>query len=668
MGLVALVLGLAGVALSAAAIAACLGLRSPVSFALAWFLVAWGLVVVLTLALSVFSAWTVTWTLVAIGLATVGSVAVWQRRGRPAAPPAGPAGRAVAAELRDPALAMLAGAVVLGWAYLAVVGVVIPPMDWDVLMYHLPRIVLWMQQGGVGAIPNAGTSIVAHPPGAEIAQGTTMLLSGGDRWVWVIQWIAGGATALGVAGIARRIGVERRGALFAALVFLTFPIVVVQGATAYNDVVVAAALVAAVYFALGGTSAELALAAVAVALALTTKISGILALPALVLFVLVAAPRERLARIFLVGGAGCAAGCGWYLWNLARTGSWDGGLADEFDQTPSRAVLDVLLRAEGYAVSSLDLSGVVGSDRWLFPLAGIALTAVCAVLARRGRAWIGLAVAALAVAVTPWAIDVAHDVAVRAFARGWIAIGKRDVIGFLPGSVETRASPPEAWFGPALVPLGLAAMLLVLLRGGRTTSRALVLTACLGVPLVLLATNSFAFAWQEQRGRFFVFAAAIAAAGFGVLERSATARWAGATVSVLTLGLTIVHYSARPLGVELLEPRTEPTLWTAPRWEAQSAYSRDAPEVGEALRRVADEIPIDATIALARVVQAPYYPLLGPGPWRQAVFVPPDGHIPREASWVAIPIGGHADVPPTEWRLLPGTGTGDAWTIYRRVG
>jgi hypothetical protein len=211
-------------------------------------------------------------------------------------------------------------------------------------------------------------------------------------------------------------------------------------------------------------------------------------------------------------------------------------------------------------------------------------------------------------------------------------------------------------------------MLLVLLRGGRTTSRALVLTACLGVPLVLLATNSFAFAWQEQRGRFFVFAAAIAAAGFGVLERSATARWAGATVSVLTLGLTIVHYSARPLGVELLEPRTEPTLWTAPRWEAQSAYSRDAPEVGEALRRVADEIPIDATIALARVVQAPYYPLLGPGPWRQAVFVPPDGHIPREASWVAIPIGGHADVPPTEWRLLPGTGTGDAWTIYRRVG
>jgi hypothetical protein len=423
------------------------------------------------------------------------------------------------------------------------------------------------------------------------------------------------------------------------------------------------------YFLLGQGRVELSLASISLALALTTKISAILALPALALFVLIAIPRDRRLPVAVSGVMGCLLGCGWYVWNLARTGSWDGGLADEFDQTPSRAPLDILTRAERYAVDSLDLSGVVGRDRWLFPILAALVVLGAALSARRGGRWLSIVAAGACVATLPWMVVVAHELAVRTFARGWIAIGKEDSIGFLPATVATRASPPESWFGPLLVLLAAAALVAVSRRPKDGPTRRVVITACLGVPAVLLLTNSAAFQWQDQRGRFFVFAAAIATAGFAMLARYDVLRWATAIAASLTLVLTLVHFTQRPLGIELLESSESPTLWNAPRWEAQSAFSRDSPEVGEALRRVAETVPEETTIALGRSVQAPYYQVLGSGPWRTPEFIPRSGVVPPDASYVALPLDvAFVRLARSEWRLLPGTGTGQAWRIYRRVG
>ena len=67
-------------------------------------------------------------------------------------------------------------------------------------------------------------------------------------------------------------------------------------------------------------------------------------------------------------------------------------------------------------------------------------------------------------------------------------------------------------------------------------------------------------------------------------------------------------------------------------------------------------------------VQMPLYHLMGGGPWRRTVFLRPDGTVPDEADWVAVPLFVHPRLDPSTWKLLPGTGTGEAWTIYRRVG
>ena len=122
------------------------------------------------------------------------------------------------------------------------------------------------------------------------------------------------------------------------------------------------------------------------------------------------------------------------------------------------------------------------------------------------------------------------------------------------------------------------------------------------------------------------------------------------------------------MGIELLEPVDDLVAWAAPRWEVQSAFSRDHPEVGEALRVVEETIPLDATIAIGRSVQMPLYHVRGGGPWRHTVFVRPDGSIPEEADWVALPLFVDQPLDPATWRLVPGTGTGQAWRIYRRFG
>src|SRR4051812_29552349 len=88
----------------------------------------------------------------AIGLASVICVErlrpSWSRR---------PAMRALGPRLReivgDPLLAGLGAVTVAALAYALALGLATPPNDIDSLVYHLPRAVLWLQQGHVGLIP-----------------------------------------------------------------------------------------------------------------------------------------------------------------------------------------------------------------------------------------------------------------------------------------------------------------------------------------------------------------------------------------------------------------------------------------------------------------------------------------------------------------------------------
>lgn len=658
----------AGLVATAWLVVCCLRLRSALSFVLGVFLVTWGLVVGESMLLSLAGWWTRVGLSAAILAGLVLALGVWLRLGRPRPPAHRPALRAVRDAARDPVVALPLVAVAVGLAYQVVVALLIPPLDIDVLAYHLPRIVMWMQQHAVAAIPGApGSNLDGNPPGAEIAKGVTMLLAGSDRYVGLVQVACVPAGALGVAGIAHRVGLGLEAALYGGALFATFPIVALQAPTAHNDLAVATLLVVALFFLLGSDRAELVLGSLGVGLALATKISGILGLAAVALVALVASPAGRRLAVAAALAVGCAVGSWWYAYNLWLTGSWDGGLGADYGQIPSRTPDEILLRLQRYLLHTLDLGGAVGRDRLVFPVVGAVLAVVgigLAILARRRRPGAGLVLAGGLVAVVPWLIVAVHDVAVRTIARSWIAVGRREVIGIFPSEPEARPWPGEAWFGPVFPVLVVAVVVacVVAVTGRR---RRVLLTTAVAAPLLLFVVNAAAFVWDGARGRFFILAGALAASAFGLALRWRPVAWAGATIGVVTLALSFVHFHARPLGIELFEPVEERALWGEPRWRAQQAIVPDDLAGLETARTLSEALPEKTTVAIVAGRFWTMYAVMGQGPWRTIRFVPPGGPVPEDVDWVALAGGLEADLPPAEWELVPGM---VAWPLYRRTG
>ena len=117
-----------------------------------------------------------------------------------------------------------------------VVAVVTPPNNWDVLDYHLPRQIYWMQQGGVGIFPSSDFRQIAFAPFAEYVGLHLMTLSAGDAYANMVQWGAFLLSAVAASLVARNLG-GGRGQALAALLLVTIPAAAMEASNAKNDVV-----------------------------------------------------------------------------------------------------------------------------------------------------------------------------------------------------------------------------------------------------------------------------------------------------------------------------------------------------------------------------------------------------------------------------------------------
>lgn len=117
-----------------------------------------------------------------------------------------------------------------------------PPNTVDVLNYHLPRQVMWLQQGGLDPFVTINDRQNMMPPLAELVGLQFLALTGDDLWANFPQWCAYVLTALGLALLTRRLGGSRRIALGAALVGLLIPMAYHEASNAKNDLFAAALL------------------------------------------------------------------------------------------------------------------------------------------------------------------------------------------------------------------------------------------------------------------------------------------------------------------------------------------------------------------------------------------------------------------------------------------
>lgn len=115
------------------------------------------------------------------------------------------------------------------------VGFIYPPVNWDSLTYHLPRVEHWLQNANVGHYPTSNLRQNIFAPFAEYIILQLRALSGSDLFANSVQWLAYAGSVLNVSLIARILGANQRIQEFSALLCASIPMAVLQASTCQTD-------------------------------------------------------------------------------------------------------------------------------------------------------------------------------------------------------------------------------------------------------------------------------------------------------------------------------------------------------------------------------------------------------------------------------------------------
>ena len=540
-------------------------------------------------------------------------------------------------EFRDPLLASLAVVVALTLAYAAALAFLTPENVADALGYHLTRAAFWRQEHGIGQIQGAlDTRLDGFPANAEIGMLFTMVTSGGGRFAALVQLGACVAAALAVYGISRRLGFDAARSLFGALLFCTLPVVALQAGAALSDVVVAALVAVSAYFLLGPARSDLLLAAIAIALLIGTKVTGLLALPALV--VIAAARAQRRAAAVAVVCAATGVGAYWYISNLVREGDPSGGNAYQRAELEPVAALMRIIRL---GLAAFELPGAPGLDRVLYVAAAVVVGGL--ILAGRGRfeQRVRRALVAAAVVLMPLVAVELGRLLLRGYLKAFRELGRPDVAFLDPNRSFTKASPVFSWYGPLGVLLTLFCVFVVYRAVRRRAMRPLALLL-VSAPVIWIVLLGIAVPYYEWNGRYTMGGFALATATWGTVKGLRPVAWGAVAVAALASGLSFVHHHDKPSGVRLLEPDHRQSVWTQPDWKIQG----EQPQMRAVLRFVGGHVPGDVRLALAPIrLPGPGYPgghiqpfpLFGEDLSRELVFArSPDEARAAGADWAIL--------------------------------
>ena len=221
---------------------------------------------------------------------------IWQRVGQPAI--RGPfqdwkPARTYKWIQHDPLLSLLVLIVTLFYGFALAQIVLIPQNNVDSLSTHLSRIGFWNQQGSFFPWPTFMLNQVWYPVNAQLQTYWTLLFLGSDHLVAGAQWLAVLVSGMGVFGMARFYSFTFHQSAFAALVFLSFPLVALQSTTTQTDLITTVYFILAVYFLFLGLQTKenplLTLSAISIGIGLGVKKSYFLLLLVLVIMAILAA-------------------------------------------------------------------------------------------------------------------------------------------------------------------------------------------------------------------------------------------------------------------------------------------------------------------------------------------------------------------------------------------
>lgn len=128
-----------------------------------------------------------------------------------------------------------------------VTAIMAPPNNWDVMTYHMPRVMHWIQNQSIAHYPTNNTRQISFPGGAAYIVTQFQILTGYDLFANCVQWLAFLGSILGTSLIINAL-VGASAEWIGALVCASVPMAIMQSTTAQTDLVVAFWLVCFTYF------------------------------------------------------------------------------------------------------------------------------------------------------------------------------------------------------------------------------------------------------------------------------------------------------------------------------------------------------------------------------------------------------------------------------------
>ena len=141
-------------------------------------------------------------------------------------------------------LACVSGIIILT----GLIASIAPPNTWDSMTYHMSRVMHWIQNQSVAHYPTHIQRQLHSNPWAEFAITHLQILSGGDCLANCVQWFSMLGCILGVTLIAKKIGADLRGQIFAAALVATLPMGILQASSTQTDYVLTFWFVCFVYY------------------------------------------------------------------------------------------------------------------------------------------------------------------------------------------------------------------------------------------------------------------------------------------------------------------------------------------------------------------------------------------------------------------------------------
>jgi hypothetical protein len=549
------------------------------------------------------------------------SAVVWVLRGRPALQLAD--ARQSLRELAGSRLT-IAFLVVIGvlLGYELVLGLTVPPNNWDSLWYHLPRAVAWLQGHGYGWIGNAPANILnTRQPVAEQELLFLFAATGKAQAFAVPQFLAELAILVAVYGAARRLGFGVPAAACNAALLATFSLVSLESSTAQNDLVAASFPVVAACLLLGESRLEQVLGGVALGIGLGVKLTTVFALPALALLAVARGPRPTVRGLAGTLAGFAAIGMWGYVLNHEHTGLIFGQGQFSLDVTTSPSYPTSAIAAVDLLYETLDLGVLTDHRIHLLAIAGVLVGVGVAAWAWRRRRFRAVedgwraAVPLLA----PLLVLLAGSL-VAWGSRQW-GHPVRGLYGNL-GSQSRTASEDYSAFGPigAVAILGVSAVTIWDFARRRTDLRHLALA--LAFP-VFFALVSLYLAFNIFVTRFLLVPAVLTAPLFGRLFRGRADIASYLVAASIVGGLVIVHDRTKSLA----GPGPAPWHLT----QVRALETAGVPHVAEAAAALERLVPPHACVGAILGKDEPAYLLAGKNFGRKVVYMSVNGPLVQTA-------------------------------------